>query len=333
MRRDRAVQGALLPDPLPPDPAASHQNGARLGRRTKRLNSASGTLFSNPVSRARTARSIRFLDYRGSPASRSGGSGNAVLRHNMTASKMSHIRPVVAELSWFRVVFALFALRFAHPGAGDHPLRQGRGALIVGSALIVVVALATAALAQGRGNQPRPRAPEQPPSGHQTEAVDLNEGKSAAELFKAGCAVCHQSAGGLAKGRSNSELAGFLRQHYTSGTQHAAALAAFLVSGAGGRGAPATATPARLNPNAPIERPVAPVGREEDGRKPQEAARPPEREPASKRRPPVAARPAPAQPPAAAPAAVEAPAVEAPTASASPPPPVEEKPAPPEIPL
>jgi mono/diheme cytochrome c family protein len=198
-------------------------------------------------------------------------------------------------------------------------------------ALIVALALAGTASAQNRNSQ-RPRAPELPASGHQTEAVDLNEGKSAAELFKAGCAVCHQSAAGLAKGRRDAELAGFLRQHYTSSAQHAAALAGFL-SSSGGRGGPAqAATPARLNPNAPVERPPAPVGREE-------AARPPEREPAAKRRPaekpPVArvqAPPAPAAPP---PAATEAAAHagEAPAPNAPPAPPVEEKPVGPEIPL
>jgi hypothetical protein len=219
-----------------------------------------------------------------------------------------------------------------------------RGAFVAGSALIVALVLATTAFAQTRNNQPtgpKPRGSELPTSGHQTEAVDLNEGKSAAELFKAGCAVCHQSPAGLAKGRRDSELAGFLRQHYTSGTQHAAVLAAFLA--AGGRGGPAAAaTPARLNPNAPIDRPPAPIGREEEGRKPQEAARP-DREPASKRkppeRPPVAARvpPAPpahpAAPPPAAATEAAAHAGDAPASNAPPPAPVEEKPAAPEIPL
>ena len=235
-------------------------------------------------------------------------------------------------------------------------MRQGRGALTVVSALIAASVMMTAALAQGRNNQPiqpnqpnqanRARGPELPSSGAQTEAVDLNEGKSPAELFKAGCAVCHQSAAGLAKGRSGSELVGFLRQHYTSGTQHAASLAGFLAGTAGRGGPAAAATPARLNPNAPIERPPAAVGREEEGRKPQEAARPPqEREPPAKRKPPVVARPVPhsAPPPvAAAPATTEAAAHsgDAPTASAAPPAPpppaaapVEEKPAAPEIPL
>jgi hypothetical protein len=205
-------------------------------------------------------------------------------------------------------------------------------------ALIAALALASTGFAQNRSSQ-RARGPELPASGHQTEAVDLNEGKSAAELFKAGCAVCHQSAAGLARGRRDGELAGFLRQHYTSSAQHAAALAAFL-SSSGGRGGPAqAATPARLNPNAPVERPPAPVGRE------QEAARPPEREPAARRRPaekpPAAARVAPSPPHAAPPPVAPPPAAtetaahagEAPAPDAPPAPAVEEKPVGPEIPL
>lgn len=203
------------------------------------------------------------------------------------------------------------------------------------SALLFAIAVGSAAFAQQRNNQPRQqRGPEPAPGGFQNEAVDLNEGKSAAELFKSGCAVCHNSAAGLAKGRSDSQLVAFLRQHYTSGSQHASVLAGFLA--ANGRGTAATATPARLNPNAPVDRPPAPVGREE-------AARPQEREPAAKRKPhekqpPVAARPTPAAP---APAAPAAPATPAPTTEAAAhanetpaaPAPVEEKPAPPEIPL
>jgi cytochrome c5 len=212
-------------------------------------------------------------------------------------------------------------------------LRQGRSSLIFVSAVMLACLTAFAALAQSRNNTPARRpAPDAQPSGHQTEAVDLNEGKSAAELFQAGCAVCHQSPAGLAKGRRDSELAGFLRQHYTSGTQHAAVLAGFLAAAGGGRGGPAATGPARVNPNAPIDRPPAPIG---DRKPAQEAARPQEREPAAKRRPPekppVAAR---AAPPAAATEAAAHPG-DAPAAApvAPPPPPPEEKPAPPEIPL
>lgn len=212
-------------------------------------------------------------------------------------------------------------------------LRQ-RGWLIGFAALLAVAIAPAGAVAQQRGAPVRPAAqgPALPPSGHQTEPVDLNEGKSPAELFNAGCAVCHQSAVGLAKGQRERELANFLRQHYTSSMQHAGALANFLVA----RGGPGTA-PSRP---AAVERPQMPVGRRppDDDRKPQEAARPPEREPASKRKPPAAAA-ARTPPPPAAPAAAAAvsaePAVEAAseaTTSASPAP-VEEKPVAPEIPL
>jgi hypothetical protein len=214
-------------------------------------------------------------------------------------------------------------------------LRQ-RGWLI-GFAALLVVAMAPGAVAQQRGAPVRPTAqgPALPPTGHQTEPVDLNEGKSPAELFNAGCAVCHQSAVGLAKGMRERELTNFLRQHYTSSVQHAGALANFLVA----RGGPAAA-PSRP---AAVERPQVPVGRRppDEDRKPQEAARPPEREPATKRKPPAAAArtPPPSAPPAPAAAASAEPAVEAAadaaadaTTSASPPP-VEEKPAAPQIPL
>ena len=76
---------------------------------------------------------------------------------------------------------------------------------------ILLTGLALALLAAPEaGSQPRSGGrtapPPAAPSGAQTEAVDLNEGKSAAELFQGGCAVCHQSPGGLAKGRGAGEL-------------------------------------------------------------------------------------------------------------------------------
>ena len=233
--------------------------------------------------------------------------------------------------------------------------RKARGGLVALSALVLAIVASQDVMAQARGNATAGRGgPALPSSGHQTEAIDLNEGKSAAELFQAGCAVCHQSAGGLAKGRSAGELTGFLRQHYTSSIQHAQMLSAFL-SGAGpGRGGPATATPTR---QAPVERPPAAVGRRpaaEEAPRAQEAARPesgrpgaaaPERESPARRkpverpeRPAATARtappPAPAPEPVAAPeepAAAPAPVQEAPAPESAPPP--EAKPAAPEIPL
>ena len=277
--------------------------------------------------------------------SKSGGTGNAVLRHqlrrgrfeNEPHSAVTALRQFVRGR--FRIIFSMCA--FGSSGAGDNPLRRGRSFLILVSALLVASLEVSAALAQGRPNSPGQRgAPEAQPSGHQTEAVDVNEGKSPAELFQAGCAVCHQSVAGLAKGRGAGELIGFLRQHYTSGARHAAALAGYLAASAGRGGTAAGANQGRVNPNAPIDRPPAPIGSD---RKPaQEAARPQEprepREPAAKRRPPerppVAARVAPGAPAAGTPAvATEAAAHSGDAPAAVVPPPAEEKPAAPEIPL
>jgi len=59
---------------------------------------------------------------------------------------------------------------------------------------------------------------------------DLDRGKSAAKLFAANCAQCHRSPRGLAKERFSWTLSRFLEQHYTSGSDSAQALAAFLQS-------------------------------------------------------------------------------------------------------
>lgn len=248
---------------------------------------------------------------------------------------MGHIRRLFAPYSLLGFSLrGLVSVAEAAAGGGSTILRN-RGWLI-GFVGLLAASMALDAVAQPRGTPTRAQqGPALPPTGHQTEPVDLNEGKSPAELFQAGCSVCHQSAAGLAKGRREGELTNFLRQHYTSSVQHAGALANYLTTG--GRGAaPAVAAPSR---QAPVERPPAPIGRRpgEDDRKPQEAARPSEREPASKRKPPAAAArtPPPAQPapPAAAAAAAPEPApVPEPSTSASSPP-VEEKPAAPEIPL
>jgi hypothetical protein len=215
------------------------------------------------------------------------------------------------------------------PAGGGSMVLRLRGCLIGAIMLAAVPGLgASSVSAQPRGTPARSAPPALPPTGHQTEPVDLNEGKSPAELFQAGCSVCHQSATGLAKGRREGELANFLRQHYTSSVQHAGALAGYLTSG--GRGGPAVAAPSRQQ--GPVERPPAPIGRRtpDDDRKAQEAARTQEREPAGKRKPPATRTPPAAQVAAPPPQAPEPP-VETGTAASAPPP--EEKPAPPEIPL
>jgi len=78
-------------------------------------------------------------------------------------------------------------------------------------------------------------------------AQNLDQGKSATQLFANGCATCHQSAGSLAKGRSRAALFQFLQEHYSSGSDTAAELASYLASfnhPASGRSRPAARHPA-----------------------------------------------------------------------------------------
>jgi hypothetical protein len=67
--------------------------------------------------------------------------------------------------------------------------------------------------------------------------VNIDQGKSPAEIFSGDCGTCHKTAKGLANGRNAGALAGFLREHYTSSGQQAASLAAYVL-GAGSGPAP-----------------------------------------------------------------------------------------------
>jgi hypothetical protein len=70
--------------------------------------------------------------------------------------------------------------------------------------------------------------------------TSIDQGKSPAEMFSLDCATCHKNARGLAKGRSTSDLSSFLAEHYTSGKDQAASLAAYVMGAGGGEAAPAT---------------------------------------------------------------------------------------------
>jgi hypothetical protein len=61
-------------------------------------------------------------------------------------------------------------------------------------------------------------------------AQNLDEGKSAAQLFAGSCVDCHKSPRGLAKDRYSWTLSLFLQKHYTSGAASAQMLAAYLQS-------------------------------------------------------------------------------------------------------
>jgi hypothetical protein len=124
-----------------------------------------------------------------------------------------------------------------------------RHALTLFAGILAVAGWAAAAEAAPRegGQRPAQPAPRNQPSATvpQTEPMDLDEGKSAQQMFSSSCSVCHQSPQGLAKGRGAGQLGSFLRQHYTTGTNQANTLAGYLTSGGLDRGAP---TPVRASP-------------------------------------------------------------------------------------
>ena len=53
---------------------------------------------------------------------------------------------------------------------------------------------------------------------------NLDAGKSPSQIFSSTCSACHKSPRGLLKNVSASSLPGFLRQHYTTGTDMASML-------------------------------------------------------------------------------------------------------------
>ncbi|MEH2627407.1 mono/diheme cytochrome c family protein [Bradyrhizobium sp. AZCC 1719] len=61
-------------------------------------------------------------------------------------------------------------------------------------------------------------------------AQNLDQGKPASKLFAEGCASCHRSPRGLAKGRFHLTLYLFLQKHYSSGASSAWALTSYLES-------------------------------------------------------------------------------------------------------
>src|SRR5258708_33653093 len=58
----------------------------------------------------------------------------------------------------------------------------------------------------------------------------LDAGKSPPQIFSNPCSACHKSPRGLLKNTPASSLPGFLRQHYTTGTDMASVLSSYLIS-------------------------------------------------------------------------------------------------------
>jgi hypothetical protein len=90
--------------------------------------------------------------------------------------------------------------------------------------------------------------------------TNLDEGKSPAQMFSGTCATCHKSTRGLAGGRGSSALKSYLLEHYTSGEQQAAALAAYVLGAGGGEAAPPGEGRAARTLDNP-GRPIRPAGR------------------------------------------------------------------------
>ena len=61
-------------------------------------------------------------------------------------------------------------------------------------------------------------------------AQNLDAGKSPSQIFSSTCNACHKSPRGLLKNTPASSLPGFLRQHYTTGTEMASVLSSYLIS-------------------------------------------------------------------------------------------------------
>lgn len=90
-------------------------------------------------------------------------------------------------------------------------------------------------------------------------AQNLDAGKSPSQIFNNNCSACHKSARALLRTVAPSALPGFLRQHYTTGSDMAQMLSGFLMSngataaesrGGNARGKPEAGT--NLRPDAPI---------------------------------------------------------------------------------
>ena len=104
---------------------------------------------------------------------------------------------------------------------------------------------------------------------------NLDAGKSGAQLYASNCAICHKSAQALNKsGGGLFGLDSFLREHYTSSRESAAAISAYLNTVGGG---PAQAHPVKKKAGKKKEaKPEAKDGKPDD-------KKPDEKKPAEKK--------------------------------------------------
>jgi hypothetical protein len=107
--------------------------------------------------------------------------------------------------------------------------------------------------------------------------VDYSAGKTPQQLFASDCSACHRSPQGLASGRDAHALAGFLREHYTTGSGTAGRLGSYLAA-IGGRQQPGArgqppATPGAAAPTTAAREPRPPGVIEGERAKPGEVRR------------------------------------------------------------
>jgi hypothetical protein len=116
-------------------------------------------------------------------------------------------------------------------------------------------------------------------------AQNLEAGKSPSQIFAGTCTACHKSPRGLLKTVPASSLPGYLRQHYTTSSEMAGLLSAFLVSNGATDsryvGTKPTQQPRDARPPVPEQldrqgRPIRPAATS------QEAARPSDAQPAAR---------------------------------------------------
>jgi hypothetical protein len=145
-------------------------------------------------------------------------------------------------------------------------LRYAAAIVLAGAAFSAPVQAAPPApSARTSSNQAQATPPVNP---DEPRGADLNPHHSPAQMFANACSVCHKTPQGLAKNASGN-LAGFLRQHYTTGESQASTLASYLASVGGSRAAPVTSPTA---PDKP-EKPAAAGGRKPAGSESDTAAR------------------------------------------------------------
>src|SRR5438445_571159 len=122
------------------------------------------------------------------------------------------------------------------------------------------------------------------------QATNLEAGKAPSQIFAQTCNACHKSPRGLLKTVAPGALPAFLRQHYTTSSDMAALLSAFLVSNGatdtryvGAQPKPGKDAKPEMPPGGAAEqidrlgrwlRPPAPIDASRPEAAPREAARP-----------------------------------------------------------